>query len=605
MLELSLLGTARVQRAGAPVTLPTRKALALVAYLTVEGPTPRGHLAGLLWDHADEPTARSHLRRELHRLRHSPLAPWLKATAGEVALLTAELRCDVHTFAAAQGPDEAALALWRGEFLEGFGLRDAEGFERWLADRRAALAAARQALIARCAAAREQGGDLRGALALRQSWLGHDELSEPGHREVMRLHARLGERAAALRQFGRLQRLLADELGLTPLAETLALAREIGQRGGTEVPTATEPPGPLTLAHPPLVGREREWAQLEAAWARGLPVYLWGEPGAGKSRLLRDFVATKGRALPNDGHPGDAHVPYASLTRGLRTLLDRQPGLTDELPAWALRELSRLLPELWPEPLVPGGPEDQRRLFEAGLALLALGSRGCVALTTDDLHLYDPQSFAFGAGFTAGPSLPPWPALRVLSTFNRPELPPGVWPAICTQVERGAAALIEVQPLPEEALRQLLDALALLDTSSALSRDLYRYTGGNPQFVLDTLQVLQARGIPGGPLPENLRPPERSLSTLQRRVGRLPPQALALAQLAAVAGGDVDLSLAGRVLGTDPLQLTPALQALENEALWRGDGLPSDLVRAAVLGTLPPACHRLLRARLEAAQAIG
>ncbi|MFC4637330.1 BTAD domain-containing putative transcriptional regulator [Deinococcus hohokamensis] len=590
MLELSLLGTARVQRDGAPVTLPTRKALALVAYLALEGPTTRGRLAGLLWDHADESTARGHLRRELHRLRHSPLAPWISTTAGEVAL--AELHCDVHGLTGPLNPQEAeaALGLWRGELLEGLEVRDAAGFEDWLGGQRAQLTAIRQALLARCAAAREQAGDLRGALALRRAWLCGDELSEPGHREVMRLHARLGERAAALRQFENLQRLLAEELGLSPLPETLALAHEIG--GGNALRASSLPAFP----EPPLVGREREWAQLEAAWARGLPVYLYGEPGAGKSRLLRDFVAAKGRSVPNNGCPGDAHVPYASLARGLRGLLDREPALAAELPAWARRELSRLLPDLWPEAPHSAGAEDERRLFEAGMALLALGTRGCVALTTDDLHLFDPQSFAFGAGFTAGPAVPPWPALRVLTTFDRQALPPGVWPAIAAQAARGAAALIEVRPLCEGALAQLLQALG---RPATLAPALHRYTGGNPLFALETLEQLPAG--PGEPCVHELPLPERSLQVVQGRLERLPPTAQSLAQVAAVAGDAFDLVLAGCVLGTDPLQLAPALQALEDAGLWRGNGLSCDLVRLGVLGTLPLACQRLLRDRVQAA----
>ncbi len=82
MVRLRLLGVPAVEQAGATLGLPTRKLLGLLAYLVIEGPTPRGRLAGLFWTEQNEETARGHLRRELNRLRHTPLAPYLRSEGG-------------------------------------------------------------------------------------------------------------------------------------------------------------------------------------------------------------------------------------------------------------------------------------------------------------------------------------------------------------------------------------------------------------------------------------------------------------------------------------------------------------------------------------------
>jgi hypothetical protein len=65
-LELYLLGSPRVERAGAPVEADTRKAIALLAYLAVTGENQsREGLAALFWPDADEFRAHAALRRTL------------------------------------------------------------------------------------------------------------------------------------------------------------------------------------------------------------------------------------------------------------------------------------------------------------------------------------------------------------------------------------------------------------------------------------------------------------------------------------------------------------------------------------------------------------
>ncbi|WP_309571489.1 hypothetical protein [Deinococcus sp.] len=53
---------------------PDRRTSALLAYLSIEGPTPRSRLAGLLWPEVPEGTARANLRQTLRRLRQSGAA---------------------------------------------------------------------------------------------------------------------------------------------------------------------------------------------------------------------------------------------------------------------------------------------------------------------------------------------------------------------------------------------------------------------------------------------------------------------------------------------------------------------------------------------------
>src|SRR5215472_4579077 len=113
-LELALLGRPVVAVDGGRVDVPTRKALALVGYLAVEGVSPRARLADALWPSVRPDAARLNLRRELNRLRHTPLAPEL-VSEGDALGLREPFTCDVKEFTdRVEAKDLAgALALYR------------------------------------------------------------------------------------------------------------------------------------------------------------------------------------------------------------------------------------------------------------------------------------------------------------------------------------------------------------------------------------------------------------------------------------------------------------------------------------------------------------
>ncbi len=115
-LELHLLGVARVCVGDENLKL-TRKALALLAYIAIEGVTPRELMAELLWGELGAEGASRNLRRELHRLRATSVVDYLE-TDGALAL---------QNFVA-----DTSDPLVSGELLAGLILEDAPAFTEWL-----------------------------------------------------------------------------------------------------------------------------------------------------------------------------------------------------------------------------------------------------------------------------------------------------------------------------------------------------------------------------------------------------------------------------------------------------------------------------------------
>ena len=410
-----LLGPPRVERDGSPVAFDTRKAMALLAVLAlVERPRPRDVLAELLWPEHDAEHARGALRRTLSTLRSAIGPEAVDATRDRVSLVRgASLEVDVDRFRAlaAAGDLEAAIAEFRGELLEGFGLRDAPAFEDW---QRGEADALRRELATVLARHVEATGDL----ALARRWLELDPLHEPAHRALIRLYARSGDRAAALGQYRECVRTLSRELGVPPLAETTRLYEAISE-GTLEGPAAADDaPAPAQPAPraAPLVGREDDRRALvelhRGIGADGRVAVLEGEAGIGKTRLAEELIADareRGAALLcGRAYEEESALAYGPLVAALRERLREDPAWVAAVPERALAEAARLLPDLSaaaPPPL--DGPAAQARFLDGVWETLAVAAAGAAPgiLFIDDAQWADEATIgllAYGLRRLAG-----------------------------------------------------------------------------------------------------------------------------------------------------------------------------------------------------------
>jgi DNA-binding SARP family transcriptional activator len=149
MLEIVTLGGLAIRHEGVPVTgFASHKVEALLVYLACAGrPKAREVLAELLWEERTQSQGLANLRVALSSLRKQ-LDPYLLVTRDaiglnpdarvwlDVAELGRQLAAvrDQGGLAAPEMVADAkhSVALYRGDFLEGFYLRDSAGFENWM-----------------------------------------------------------------------------------------------------------------------------------------------------------------------------------------------------------------------------------------------------------------------------------------------------------------------------------------------------------------------------------------------------------------------------------------------------------------------------------------
>jgi DNA-binding SARP family transcriptional activator/pimeloyl-ACP methyl ester carboxylesterase len=267
-IRFSLLGIPRLEREDETLSIPRRKALALLAYLAVTGiPHSREALATLLWPEYDQSRALANLRREFSRLKDAlgeqiltadrfqvEINPqsglWLDVTAFQ-AFLKEGLGHVHHQDISCNECMEAfehAVALYQSDFMTGFSLSDATGYDEWqffqAEDLRSSLIVALKHLIE----AHNARGEYTQAIPYARRWLSLDTMHEPMHRLLMKLYAWSGQQSAALRQFQECKRILLEELNVQPEAETQALYEAIKRR-------QLLPPGQETTQMPHLPAR--------------------------------------------------------------------------------------------------------------------------------------------------------------------------------------------------------------------------------------------------------------------------------------------------------------------------------------------------------------
>lgn len=606
-LALYLFGSPQIELDHHPITVDTRKAVALLAYLAV---THKAHnrdaLAALLWPEYDQSHAYAALRRTLSALNKA-LGGYALAIEREAIGLDdqADVWVDTEQFqhrlaecrthghaenvvcARCVEPLTQAVELYREDFLAGFSLRDSGDFDDWTFFQaetlRRDLAGALDRLVRHASRGAQQ--EYEAAITHARRWIAVDPLHEPAHRELMKLYALAGQRAAALRQYQECARVLKEELDVEPLAETTQLyetikANRLKTSDRRQKPADGRPGSLASDQSPeiarsyPLIGRAAELAallRLHAASRDGRFVVIEGEAGIGKTRLAEEFIqrarADGASVITGCTYEGELNYPYHVFVDALRAALS-QPGQAaalDRLPVVWRTEAARLLPELTGRFADLGSassleqPGAQSRFFEGiRQVLLALctpaSSPGILFL--DNVHWADAASLDLLTYLVRRLRGQAWSILIVwrsedVARDHRLH-------ALLSEAQRsGLGAALTLLPLDAPRVAELVQSAALSAKSlpSDFSERLYQETAGIPFFVVEYLEAV-ARGGSDWSMPASVR------DLLHARLAPITEIARQLLQTAAIIGRSFDLETLREASGRGDEEIVTALEQL-------------------------------------------
>jgi class 3 adenylate cyclase len=376
-------------------------------------------------------------------------------------------------------------------------------------------------------------------------------------------------------------------LGLQPvagLAEPLELFDLAGPEPSGEAGVASG-----RIEATPFVGRTREMAVLlaeaeRALGRRGRLVFIQGEPGMGKSRLVRELLAQAPLAIwrcataaPTLGLP----APWQLLARLLASLLGEGPGRDAAATQAALAERLGLLDESLAALAVPltacfglqpeaaswielDPPQRRERIRQSLLTLFRrLAVESPIVLAIEDLHEADHETLDFLELLTREVG-----SMRLLAVATaRPPLAPA-W------LDQPEVLSFRLEPLPPDSAQTLLEALLDPDAAgSGLRAELVRQAEGNPFFLEELARAVAAQGEgEGGRNGLDLAALPGSVQVvLNARIDRLPWGQRSLLRAASVLGEVVDLELLAELEGEAGDELVSWLEALSAEGFLAYD----------------------------------
>jgi len=599
-MEVRVLGPVIARKHGATIDIGARKQRALLAALALaDGPLPPARLAEVLWPSgppAKWPTALySHVSRLRAALEKAGSGGKLQRDDRGYSLALDPDALDAARFGALLAVGRAALArrdprtaaarlgearaLWQGEALAD--LRDDPYFDstaRHLDEQR--IAGSEDWFDARLAI-----GEHVDVLPEIERHVESHPLRERAWAQLMIALYRCGRQADALRRYQDARALLAEELGIDPgpplRALEGAILRQDPDLDPVHAPVAPAAgairahpvrlPSWVTSASGAFVGREAELAQLEQAIARAdngrCLVVVDGEPGIGKTRLVREAVATTGErgavVLAGRCHE-EPLLPYQPFAEMLDRLLDADGDALLERVGAGAGALAALLPDLHlrvptlDQRAAPDPDAARYILFRTLARTFAVAAAGApLVLVVDDAHWATPATVHLLGHVLDSDTIE---SLLVIATTRGTDSNPALAQALAAWSARRVASVVPLDGLGVAEVERLV---ADRQGDPLLVPKLHRTTDGNPFFVEELVRYVAEQG--GGAALERGELPDTVRDTIGRRLLRLPDATRRALGIAAVVGMEFEVALvaaaAGRSLTAIDAALDPAREA--------------------------------------------
>jgi predicted ATPase/DNA-binding SARP family transcriptional activator len=324
-VQLALLGPLEVTSGHSRVALSAPKERAVLEMLALRAgrPVPAEQLHEGLWGQNAPPSAARALHTYISHLRRALLAGCIVTTSGGYVLQVGPDEVDAtrfeHAVHEARERQESGDRRWAVSVLrEGLGLWRGRpcpelSEHSWVTAEVARLEELRREAEEELAALRLAMGESTRLVGELEAAVAAEPLRERRWAQLMVAYYRAGRQADALRAFARLRSTLADELGVSPSADLVALEQKVLQHSpeldprplGGEAATSHVQEGgarPLPSLASSFVGRAGQVAEVAGLVGERRLVTLAGTGGCGKTRLAQEIAATVAGRFAGGAH---------------------------------------------------------------------------------------------------------------------------------------------------------------------------------------------------------------------------------------------------------------------------------------------------------------
>jgi len=635
MLQIHLFGTPTAFCKDEPLQIQHRASRALLFYLAAQNhPVSRSALAGLFWPDFDEQKARATLRDYLHKLRHNLCDNQFILTQQEtIGLDPARIQVDYRDFQAQTAEIFPQISRLSAEaslpaplyqqltrvvnlrqeygFLQGNDMDFSNELAAWRENR--AQEVETQLLLALERLSNHERLMQRYDLAIHWLTLGLriDRYNTSFNEEILKTFLQSDLPTRAREHFTSLRAAFRKDFDDELPPEILALEAPIFHPEiASTADNSTWPVRPTMQV--PFTGQTDLLSVFQRVTRRGGALMLFGEAGAGKTRLAREAYqrqASASRLLLAPCQPMETSLPFAPWVAMLRACV--RPEEWKRLDSVWARPLTLLLPEIANfrpglSPLPPQNPEiPLLTLLEAiRQVLILLSAARPLFLFLDDAQWADESTLEEIAYLLKNKFFDLRRGVLVLA--SRLEARNHLLDQLLLTTFPQTVTRLEMRPLNTQQVAELCQLVLGVPAPAKMAQRLEQDLSGNPLFLLETLQIFRETYVNAGAVsPYDFPLPHSVLEVLNQRVDALSISARELLQCAAVMGSRVEIHLAQQVTGVDGVEGVRAVEELQHARLLEpvsGEMLlyafPHEKIREALLTNISPARERLLHQKI-------
>ncbi len=371
-----------------------------------------------------------------------------------------------------------------------------------------------------------------------------------------------------------------------------------------------------------IVGRKVEYEEARTLWREvadgtGQTLLISGEPGIGKTRLMREVVTQSevsgGRALVGEAS-AESNTPYGAFAQMVRKALDQQSKNGVELPDFVLDDVLDLAPDLRPYyPDVKSNPKldpesEQTRLLENMVAFChAFSEQSPLLLVLDDAHWADSSSIAMFQHLARRTKDQP---IMLLATYREVELRDArPFNEMLLELNRQRIGTrIKLARLNIEETHAMLEAIFNDEITPDFLEGVYRETDGNPFFIEEVCKALVESGQVfytdegwDRVSMDELEIPQGIQVAVESRLTKLPDEVQEALRMAAVLGREFDYEVLIEASELDEDAIIDAIEMADSAQMvqeGREDTL-YEFVHALVPQSIRENTHRLRLRKLH------
>lgn len=592
-LKIKLLGAPSVLMNDLSLSFPYRQSEALFYYLLVNKKANKNSLADLIWgDGCDEEKSTSNLRNAFYILRKSLGKSAIVKGSGEQILLGQNLQIDVDVDRFLTTPD--SIALYTGDFLEGFYLKNNTLYNEWVENTRQYL---KNLYFKRLQAAivtefDEENWEHCEELCHKQLQI--NEFDETAYQYLMKIYQRRQNYSMALKLYHQLEELFEQELFEKPGEDTRKLASSIENALNKQISTLLKSKkdlGDVSADKDFFYGREEELHHLQHTFTSFMEkrpfkhILLSGEAGIGKTALAERFLHLVQKTLQEDPdflilktrcyYAEEKYIlkPWQSAARQLLEYLTAN-GETEE-NRYLVQSITGLFPFLEKESDSVLDIDDISTMDYKSIqsifvnSLLRFSEKHRLLLFIDDIQWTDEISLSLIRDIvTTACCLKECRLLLLMTARNNPGTEPG---RLFTNMF--SLNLLDIISLPRFSFQDTVSLAEQLLPDYHLTQEtkqqLFRETEGNILFIREAVHHIKYNGSP-----DDITPNMRNI--IEQRIAPLPEECHQILNLVSIFFDGISFKCLSAMSHKEDYVLAELLETLLQQNLLREDSDEED-----------------------------